>query len=294
MIKMFNEWYFFWLLLNIAYFFALYFLLRNAKEKTQKAVLFSMLLFAFILHFLKMFIPPYSTDVSRMYRDSWFINICGANIGLFPFLFFSKNKYVKDYMFYLGILGGAIAILYPAEPLAKSNQYGEMLDIIRFYIHHGILWIVPLLMVTLKLHTLSYRRLLVLPISFSFVLCFIIINQILQSELGYIALRSDDFFDINYKNSSMIWGPSDSIGEILSYFCPNIFKTIPVGEYEGEIKYWPVIWLLCPMYVILVPIAFFMCIATNFKEEKYKIQHDFKRVLSKCEAAGKKIKTALF
>ena len=294
MIKMFNEWYFFWILLCVGYYFALYFLLRNTSDRTKKIVLFSMLAFALVLHFLKMFFPPYSTDLGRMYRDSWFINICGANIGLFPFFFFSKNKYIKDYMFYLGILGGAIAILYPMEPLDKSNQYGEVLDIVRFYIHHAILWITPLLMVTLKLHKLSYRRIFVLPITFSFVLAFIVVNQILQSELGYIALRSGDFFTINYKNSSMIWGPTDSIGDIVSFFCPNIFKTIPVGEHEGEIKYWPIIWLICPMYVILVPIAFLMCIATDFKGEKEKIKMDIRRIFGGCERVSSKIKMALF
>lgn len=294
MIEMFNEWYFFFLILSIGYFFALYYILRNASDKTKKIVLFSLLVFALILHFLKMFIPPYSTDLSRMYRDSWFINICGANIGLFPFFFFSKNKYIKDYMFYLGILGGAIAILYPAEPLVKDNQYGEVLDIIRFYVHHAILWIVPLLMVTLKLHKLSYRRLLVLPITFSLVLSFIVVNQILQSELGYIALRSDDFFDINYKNSSMIWGPSDSIGDFLSFFCPNIFKTIPVGTYRGEVKYWPIIWLVCPMYIILVPLAFLMCIAVNYKEEKDKIHHDLKLLEMRIKSGRKKENTTIW
>lgn len=276
MIEMFNGWYFLWIIISGGCFFALYFLLKNKSDKTRKIVLFSILVFALILHFLKMLFPPYSVDVNRMYRDSWFINICGANIGLFPFLFFSKNKYVKDYMFYLGILGGVIAIIYPAEPLAKSNQMGEMLDIIRFYIHHTILWVVPLLMVIFKMHKLSYHRLLVLPLTFSCVMGFIVLNQVLQSELGYIALRDPDFFDINYKNSSMIWGPQDGIGEFLSYFCPNIFKTVPVGPYEGEIKYWPIFWLVFPMYIILVPIAFGMCILANGKSELLEIKSDFR------------------
>ena len=92
----------------------------------------------------------------------------------------------------------------------------------------------------------------------------------------------------------MIWGPTDSIGDIVSFFCPNIFKTIPVGEYEGEIKYWPIIWLICPMYVILVPIAFLMCIATDFKGEKEKIKMDIRRIFGGFGKAASKIKMALF
>ena len=58
----------------------LYFLLRNRSERTQKGILFGLLLFGFALHFLKVYIPPYSVDEARMLRDSWFVNICGANI----------------------------------------------------------------------------------------------------------------------------------------------------------------------------------------------------------------------
>lgn len=265
-IAMFNGWYFFWLIISIGGFIGLYFLLRKRSEKTKKIVLFSLLAFAFALHFLKALIPPYSTDVSRLYRDSWFVNICGASIGLFPFFFFSKNKYIKDYMFFLGILGGAIAILYPAEPMLKVNQSAEWIDIVRFYIHHNIIWYVPLLMVMFKLHKLSYKRVLALPISFSCVLAFIMLNQILQSELGYIPLRNDNFFDINYKNSSLIWGPDDSFGPIFASLCPSIFKTVPVGPNAGQEKYWPLIWLIVPMYILLVPIVFLMSLIFDHKQ----------------------------
>ena len=264
-IQMFNVWYIFWLVLSIEMFLGLFLLLRNKSEKTKKIVLFSLLAFALALHFLKAFFPPYSNDIERLYRDSWFVNICGANIGLFPFFFFSKNKYIKDYMFYLGILGGLIAILYPAEPMVKSNQNGEILDIIRFYLHHNILWQVPLLMVMFKLHKLDYKRLLVLPLVFSAVLGFIMLNQVMQSELGFIGLRDDQFFDINYKNSSMIWGPDDAIGDFLANFCPPLFKSVPVGKYAGQEKYWPLFWLIWPMYVILVPLCFGMCMIFDHK-----------------------------
>ena len=149
--------------------------------------------------------------------------------------------------------------------MLKSNQMAEYLDIIRFYVHHFILWAVPLLMVILKHHKLSYKRLLFLPISFSMVLGFIIVNQILQSELGFIPMRSDEFFDINYKNTSMIWGPTDGLGDIITPFVPKIFKTVPVGPYAGQEKYWPLLWLIVPMYVLLVPLAFGMCMIFDHK-----------------------------
>ena len=257
-IQMFNLWYFFWLLLATGGIVGLYYLLRNKSVKTQKIVLFSLLALGFLFHFLKVYIPPYSVDEARKLRDAWFVNICGANIALFPFLFFSKNRYVKDYMFYIGVLSGFIAIVYPQEPLAKSDQLGEFWDIVRFYYHHWMLLAVPLLLVLFKQHTLSYKRIFSAPIGLLLLMLFIMLNQIFQSELGYIPLRGTDIFDTHYKNSSYIWGPGtdDAIGTFLSWFCPSFFTKIPVGEFAGQMKYWPWFWLIFPVFILVSPLAF--------------------------------------
>lgn len=258
-IKFFNFWYFFWIAFGIGCYIGLYHLLKNRTDKTKKFVLFSILIFALVLHFLKSLIPPYSLNQARLYRDIFFINICGANIALFPFIFISKSEKAKDYMFYLGVLSGLLATIAPIEPLENSNQVAEWLDTIRFYLHHTILWVVPLLMVTLKLHTLNYKRVFCVPTYFMAVLLFIMVNQILQSELGFIPLRNDNFFDINYKNSSMIWNPTADI-PILTALCPKIFKTVPVGPYKGQLKYWPWFWLLVPAYIYLPLLSFIIAL----------------------------------
>lgn len=260
-IAMFNGWYFFWLLLSAAGVIGLYFLLRKRSPATQKAVLFGLLAFGLILHFLKVYIPPYSVDEARMLRDAWFVNICAANIALFPFFFFSKNGYIKDYMFYIGVLSGLIAVFYPQEPLAKVDQAGEFWDIVRFYYHHWMLMAVPLLLVLLGHHKLSYKRILSAPTGLLLLMLFIMLNQVFQSELGYIPLRSGDMFHINYKNTSYIWGPNtnDAIGEFLALFCPDFFKTLPVGEFAGQEKYWPWFWMIFPAYILVTPLSFGLC-----------------------------------
>ena len=267
-IQMFNGWYFLMLFICIGLVVGLYFILKNRTQKTQKIVLFSLLLFGLILHFLKFLIPPYSTDINRLYRDSWFINICGANIFLFPFFFLSKNEKAKDYMFYIGVLSGLISILYPMEPMAKVNQAAEWLDIVRFYYHHTMLWAVPLLMVVFKLHTINYRRILYVPTYLLAVMLFIMLNQVLQSELGFIPLRGDDIFNINYKNTSMIWCPSGPIGDFLAIFCPSFFKYIPVGDYAGQAKFWPWFWLIFPCYILITPICFLISLILDYKRFK--------------------------
>ena len=272
-IAMFNGWYFFWLILSAGAVVGLYFLLKNRSATTQKAVLWGFLAFGLLLHFLKAYIPPYSVDEARMLRDSWLVNICGANIGLFPFFFFSKNQKVKDYMFYIGMISGLLALFYPEEPLAKTNQLGEQLDIIRFYYHHWMVMAIPLLMVLLGLHTPSYKRILSAPTGLLLVMLFIMLNQIFQSELGYIPLRDrENFFGIDYKNTSYIWGPgtNDAIGNFLAIFTPDFFKTVPVGEFAGQAKYWPWFWIIVPAYLLTTPLAFLISMifdGKNFKND---------------------------
>ncbi|MBE6958657.1 MAG: hypothetical protein E7447_05860 [Ruminococcaceae bacterium] len=274
-IEMFNGWYFFWLALSAGGIAALYFGLRNKSVKLQKSVLFSLLAFGLLLHFLKVYIPPYSVDEARMLRDSWFVNICGANIALFPFFFWSKNDKVKDYMFYIGVLSGLIALFYPQEPIAKVDQSAEQLDIVRFYYHHWMVLAVPLLMVLFGHHKLSFKRILSAPTGLLLLMLFIMLNQIFQSELGFIPLRDrSNFFGIDYKNTSYIWGPgeNDAIGDFLALFTPDFFKTVPVGEFAGQVKYWPWFWMICPVYILVTPLSFLLCLVFERKSLKIGIK----------------------
>lgn len=267
-ISMFNFWYFFWLILAAGATAGLYFLLRNRSVKLQKTVLFALLVVGFLLHFLKVYIPPYSIDEARMLRDSWFINICAANIALFPFMFFSKNEKIKDYMFYIGVLSGLIALFYPQEPMAKVDQLAEQLDIVRFYFHHWMVMAVPLLSVLFKHHKLSYKRVFSAPVGLLLLMLFIMLNQLFQAELGFVPLHSENnFLGIGYKNTSYIWGPgvNDAIGSFFAIFTPEIFKTVPVGQYAGQEKYWPWFWIIVPVFLLVTPLSFLLCMIFDGK-----------------------------
>ena len=102
--------------------------------------------------------------------------------------------------------------------------------------------------------------------------------------MGFVPLRlSQDFFAIGYKNSSYIWGPNpnEAIGEFFALFTPEIFKTVPVGQYAGQIKYWPWFWLIVPVYVLVTPIAFGLSMIFDHKALKADINHLKDRIANK-------------
>lgn len=275
MVKLFNFWYFFFILLISGTIVGLYFLLRKKTDRTKKIVLGSLLFFNLALHFLKLTFPPYSTNLEIAMREAWFVNVCGTSVLFFPFIFISKSKVAKDYMVFLGVLSGFLAMLYPTEAINKSVL---TLDLWRFYICHGIIIIVPLLTVLLKLHKLDVKRIWVTPICMCAMLLFIICNQVLQSELGIVALRNDDMLNVNFRNPSLIWGPTDDVAILFSWLTPSFMKVIPAGAHAGQEKYWPFFWMMPGIifYFILIPLI--LCFIFDFKDTKNTFANLFKLI----------------
>ena len=134
---------------------------------------------------------------------------------------------------------------------------------------------VPLLMVLFGHHKLSYKRILSAPTGLLLLMLFIMLNQIFQSELGFIPLRDrGNFFGIDYKNTSYIWGPGtdDAIGDFLALFTPDFFKTIPVGEFAGQEKYWPWFWMIVPVYLLVTPLSFLLSMIFDHKSIKQDLR----------------------
>ena len=278
MVELLNFWHFAFILLATGGIIGLYCLLKNKTDKTKKIVLASILFFNLALHFLKLTFPPYSTDQELAMREIWFVNVCGTSVLFFPFIFISKNKTANDYMVFLGIISGFLAMLYPTEAIGKSIL---TLDLWRFYICHFIIIAVPMLTVLLKLHKLDVKRIWKTPICMMAILLFIICNQVLQSELGFIPLRNDDMLNVNFRNPSLIWGPTDGVAVLFSWLTPNFMKTVPFGEYIGQEKYWPFFWMIPGVifYFILVPLI--ICFIFDYKNTKQTFINLFNSIKNK-------------
>lgn len=287
-VEFFNLPYFIFLFSGIGITIGLHFLLRNKSDKTKKIVIFSLLLFNFALHFLKLLFSPYNQSLEYGLRDVFAINICAVSVIVFPFIFVSKSEGAKDFMFYLGVLSGVLALLIPTEALGENIW---QFDLFRFYISHSIILIAPFLMVSLKVHKLDYRRIWKMPLYMMVYFMFIMVNQVVQSELGIVSIRNNDFLNINFKNSSFFWKKeNDPLFAVFDIFTPQIFKTVPFGAHVGEAKYWPLLWIFPAVLVYFLVLPFLMALPwerkrvwADMKALKVKIQKIFKKDVNKLD-----------
>ena len=269
MVEHFNFYYFLYIAFAAGLLTALYFLLRNKSKKTSGAVLFGFLIANFILHFVKLKFYPYQGWMPYAIRTITPENLCAVSVLIFPWLFISGKKIFKDYMFYMGIMSGVGATLFPVDVIGHSAFAFET---IRFYLSHILLWLIPLLMVMLKLHTLDYKRIIKVPFLVYCVMGIILINEIILIGAGFVHVGH--LFSTEIRNSALIFGPLSDVeflGALFTPLVPEVFRTVPVGVNAGAVFYWPIIWLVIPSLIYFSLAAFMLALPFEYKRVKSDI-----------------------
>ena len=283
MVEYFNFFYFLYIAFAAALPIGLYFLLRGRSKKTSTIVLFGILFFNFVLHFAKLAFDPYQRWMPYAIRTVTPENICAVSILLFPWFFISKKRLLKDYMFYMGIMSGIGATIFPVDAIGhRAFEFETM----RFYFSHILLWVVPLLMVMLKLHTLDYKRIIKVPFLAYFVLCIILVNEIILIGAGFVNINH--LFSNEIRNSALIFGPLaavELVGALFTVLTPDLFLTVPVGPNTGASFYWPIVWLVIPFFVYFCVIAALL----SLPFELGRMKADVSRLRAKVASLGKRL-----
>ncbi len=270
-VEAFNIYYFLYILLAASFIVFIYFLLKNKDEKTQRKVFFAILMSNFVLHFAKLMFPPYVYGLPQSIHKASLENICSVSTVLFPFLFLSSKKSpIHDYIYFIGVMGGLAALIYPTEALGESPF---AFDTIRFYVCHTSLIAVPLVAALLNYRRPSLKNVLVIPLMFLAHETIVMLNEVLLIKTGIIDATLESFLSRASRNNSFVHGPTpdmDGVGEFLTMFCPDIFKQDIFGINGGTDFFWPVVWLIIPVFVYFVPIYFL--IATPVSKEIYLLR----------------------
>ena len=227
--------------------------LKFKSDNFRKRFLFSIYLLAFIIHFLKVFIYPYNT-LGHVYHKMSLENISAVSTVFFPWIFLSKNKILKDYLIIGGISSGILPFIFPVDamiPLFDGRYFpikqALSLEVIRFYFAHLVLFLVPMVMMHYKMHKISVRRIVFIPIILIGILVVIFINEWVITALGWVPKH--EFLDPLKRNPSFIFGLREELsglGVMIAIFVPKVFTLHPI---TGDPFYWPVVWMIVPVFV---------------------------------------------
>ncbi|MDR0384181.1 MAG: hypothetical protein LBH47_02580 [Christensenellaceae bacterium] len=218
--------YFVPMLLVTALCLAGHYFLRNKSYKTKYWTLFGVLIFNAILHFMKfLYVPDKYDSFDIIVRSISLENVCSVSSVLFPIIYLSKQSMFKNGMVYLGIISGIISFLYPTEALGKDLF---SIDIIRFYLQHGIVWVVPVLMLSLDLHSLRFKELHHVLSYTILVFAFIYTSQaIVYGSVNYGGILPVD----KLTNNSFQWTITKELGDfvyvMLTWASPPIIRNYP-------------------------------------------------------------------
>ncbi|MFA5560685.1 MAG: hypothetical protein WC964_02805 [Acholeplasmataceae bacterium] len=293
-VEYFNVLYFLFIFLGIASIILTIWFLNKKSEKFRYWFLFGLLLSAFIIHFLKIFIFPYTLIDSGILRKVSFENVCAVSTLVFPWIYLSKNKTLKDFMVMLGITSGLLTFLIPIDavspffdgrPLAEwmgveGPVHRELfgigsLELVRFYYTHLIIILVPFVMMFYKIHQISIKRAFWPPIYLIGLMVVIFINELILTAVGWVP--KVELFDPSKRNPSIIFGIKPDVkgmAMIVLIFVPSFMRLAHPSGFEYLL---PVVWMIIPILIYGSIIAFIYCFIYDRAETKKFIKKLFRK-----------------
>jgi len=292
-IELYNFYYFSYLIIALGLTILSVQLLKNKSEKFRYWTIFGLIMTNLSIHFLKILIFPYT--------DAYFVphrivkisleNICAVSVVTFPFLYFAKNKVLKEYMVLVGLVSGMLALLYPVDVFSSTFNAVDItgiytktafsLETIRFYSTHFLLFLAPFLLLHFKMVTLTMKRAKWMPFMLLLVMFIIYGNEWILSQFNLVP-NGMEMYNPDGRNPSLIFGVKnldslEGIGNFIKVLVPN-FLTVSPGT--GETFFWPVLWLFFPVVIYCYILATFV----NFIYDK---QATLKYFTDKIEAIRK-------
>ena len=248
---------------------------KKGKVFTEKLVLW-LLWGNFALHFLKQLNPYYWEEFPFALSRSSMENLCAITILFGPFLYHFGGKYGRDFLYYIGVVSGIVALIFPTGALGRDpGNLKDFLEITRYYVCHCALIYAGILIVAGGLHESNYRRLVALPALFLAQEALVLFNSlflILIRFPGWPLEFAGAFARDSWVNQSMQVGPQAVMDGIFGPAYPYMFiPGLQVIHTSEGLFFVPVLWLL-PFSLLSVFIAGIFMIG---KEEYRHIRVDY-------------------
>lgn len=219
-------------------FVAIYFLIKNKSARTQKIVIFTLMLLNLLQHLLKIYVYPQYWGQSFGALSTAY-NMCALLIIITPFIFLFGTELWKNFITYIGTVAGLLSIFvtyWLAEPIEGQ---------IRFVLCHALLLYTSLLPALLGIYKINYRKFWKLPFVFYSCLIIIVMNDIITYSLGIvgeISSASTLHQFLIQQNPCWVMKPAegyDAVADLIKIFTPQIFEDIPL------------LWYAIPLFMLI-------------------------------------------
>ncbi len=226
----------------------IWWLLRRCSERTQRTVVFLLMLMNTLQHFFKPLIYPQYRGMGFSALETAY-NVCAVLIIASPWVFLWGGRFLKNFVFFAGTVAGLAAIAVPVWYLGMEvTDLGW--DYFRFYLCHGLLFASSLMPLVLGLHKLRWREFWQVGLGFLLALCLILLNDLLFISLGlYPGTDPGDLYGSLVKmNPFMMMGPPEELlwlKELAGILTPGFF----LGENPWGLCV-PILWYAIPVYLV--------------------------------------------
>ena len=266
-VQYFNLFYFIAILAMFALTAGSVILCRKKGQKFAHRFILVLIWLNFALHFLKQFLPVCYGNWPNSLALSGVPNLCAFFVVFGPLMYLSKNKYFRDYFFYIGVLSGFLVYWWPTTPVEATwlDGWSYVSECMRFYACHLLILIAPFVMVMTGLHKLEFRRLWTIPLMFCFAEAVIVAHCLICGPGLHLPGYLSDWsvvFTRNNTNESMQFGPQmkfdKMLGGVYQYYFPYLL-TFKVGE---TLYFVPALWIMPLIYIgtYIIGPAFIACL----------------------------------
>ena len=249
----------------------LWVVLRKRSRRTQQTVVLVLLVVNTLQHLLKSWIYPQYFGMGFTLLSTAY-NVCAVLIMAAPFVLLWGNRFLKNFLFFIGSAAGVGAIAMPywyfGVPVQELGwRY------FRFYLCHALLFVSCLLPLLLGLHKPSYREFWQVGLGFLLTLCIILVNNVIFMSIG---LWPDENSVPLYEqllsiNPCMMMGPKKDLEwlvNIIKPFSPDVFLgDNPAGRYA------PILWYAVPVYVGISVLTFVLFALIDRKAFSSDVRH---------------------
>jgi hypothetical protein len=223
-IEFFNVFYFLGIGVPLIALLLLHFCLRKAPKFLKIVLVFALTLVPIAAWALRPFYAPTGEPWYMMLIPNDFLTF---NMIFLPLSYFGRTRFFRSGVVLLGMIVGLMGLAMPVGVIGEFT-----LGTAVYYVQYGLLFAVPILMLSLGLHKIKLIDVITMP-------AYTLMLMTFALSVDVITVNAAVYEE--YANAAWQWAPTFSID--ISWLIPEALQSIPV------------VWAIVPCFAVLVPVC---------------------------------------